>query len=253
MKHDLIAFMLAGAFVVTGCGGGDYKYTIVSQHSAKCVGLPVGGGYFAGDPVEQWDCSHYHMGLQGSWLIEPVGPPNTYQVVSIHSGMCLEVNASLGGGKNNGDPLRQTECTGADNQKWLVVTDSAGISTFESVHSGKCMEVRLGTTGGKQDGDVIEQWDCLAGAKHQTWKLGEIAAPNPPLDAGKGGLCNVCNPANTNCNAGAMCLVLTSGQTVCGQSCSTAVGCPKGYTCTQMTQLGKTYFQCVPDGNSCPR
>ncbi len=260
MKQCLILFILIGIFLLSGCArmhhDQSYQYSIVSQNSGKCLSLDPAGGYYDGDPAQQWDCAHYHMGLQKAWLFVPNGP-YAYQILSIHSGKCLEVKLSPMGGKNNGDVLQQSKCTGADNQNWIVVNEILGLPTaIRSVHSGKCAEVNLGSTGGKQDGDPIDQWDCVAGdsqpPSNQLWRLNPITAPNPPLDTGKGELCNVCNPGNPECKPGALCIVMLSGQSICGQSCSTAVGCPTGYTCTKMMKLGQTYFQCVPDGNGCP-
>jgi len=253
MKQFLPLFVLVAAFLVSGCNGGPYHYSVTSENSGKCLSLNLSGGYYDGDPAEQWDCSHYHMGLQKSWLFEPIGQLNTYRIVSIYSGKSLEVKTTPMGGKDNGDIAQQAKYTGGDNQKWTVITDSGGTSTITSLDSGKCLEVKLGSTAGKQDGDPIEQWDCTAGAMNQIWRLKKVTAPNPPLDTGKGELCNVCNPAKPECKPGALCLVMPSGQSVCGQSCSAAVSCPAGYACTKITKLGQTSFQCVPTGDGCPR
>jgi hypothetical protein len=240
---------------VSACGPTSDRYSAVSQHSGKCLSLNINGGYYDGDPIEQWDCAHYHMALEKEWLFVPLpGAASNYQIKSIHSGKCLEVKVSATSGKNNGDIVQQSKCTGADNQKWNVVTASPGNTTFTSLYSGKCLQVRLGSTGGAQDGDTIEQWDCSAGAKNQIWKLtiASPAPPNPPLDTGTGELCNACNPANPQCKPGALCIVMPSGQSICGQSCSATVACPQGYACQKMVRGAQTYFQCVPNGNSCP-
>ena len=194
------------------------------------------------------------MGVEKEWLFVSLpGGTSKYKVVSIHSGKCLEVNTSATSGKNNGDIVQQSKCTGMDNQTWNVVTTSTG-TTMTSFYSGKCLQVKLGSAGGTKDGDAIEQWDCAAGVKNQTWKLHVAGTepPNPPLDTGKGELCNVCNPANPECKPGALCIGMPSGQTICGQACSGFVGCPSGYTCTKMVKGSQTYFQCVPGNNNCP-
>jgi len=253
MRQFMIYFVLVIVFLVSGCKPKTpgYPYSIISENSGKCLSLQLPGGYYDGDPAQQWDCSHIHMSLQGSWLLEPNAQSSTYRVISIHSGKCLEVNLS-NGGKNNGDIVQQSKCTGGNNQKWSFISGSGGTSTITSLHSGKCLEVKLGSNGGMQDGDVIEQWDCNV-AKNQIWRLKEITAPNPPLDTGKGELCNVCNPAKPECAPGAQCIVMPSGQSICGQSCSAVVSCPSGYTCTKMTKLGQILYQCVPTNNQCPR
>jgi hypothetical protein len=247
MRRMGIFFVVAAVFLACGCTP-RIQYSIISENSGKCMSLNPTGGYYDGDPAEQWDCSQYHMGLQASWQFVPSGQSNTYHVISIHSGKCLEVKLSSGG-KNNGDIVQQSKCTWGDNQKWIVITGQTS-TTITSLYSGKCVEVKLGSTGGLKDGDIIDQWDCT-GAKNQIWMLQPITAPKPPLDTGKGELCNACNPANPECKPGALCLIMPSGQSVCGQSCSTAVGCPTGYTCTKVTKLGQTYFQCVPTNNEC--
>jgi len=253
MKWSMAFTIMVGISVIlTGCATHD-RYSAVSAHSGKCLSLTVPGGYYDGDPVEQWDCSHYHMGLQKEWLFVPLQGMSKYQVKSIKSGKCLEVKLSTKSGKNNGDIAQQSKCTGANNQAWNVVTTSTG-TTFKSLYSGKCLQVRLGSTGGKQDGDIIEQWDCATSAKNQIWKLQAASTPppNPPMDKGIGELCNVCNPQKPQCKPGALCIVMPSGQSICGQNCSLISGCPSGYTCTKIVKLGKTYFQCVPNNYSCP-
>jgi Ricin-type beta-trefoil lectin domain-like len=258
MKDRITCFVVVIVFLAagSGCIGASDRHYAVSQHSGKCLGLPPAGGYFDGDPVQQWDCAQIHLGLQKEWLFVPLEAASSkYKVVSIQSGKCLEVSTSPTGGKNNGDIVQQSKCTGADNQKWDIGNTSAG-TTFTSLYSGKCMQVRLGSTGGTNDGDAIEQWDCSAGAKNQVWKLLTTSPlpPNPPLDTGKGELCNLCNPAigSSDCKPGARCILLPSGQSICGQNCSGGAGCPTGYTCAKIGSSGSTYYQCVPNNNSCP-
>jgi len=243
--------LLVAVAIAAGCASSD-RYSAVSAHSGKCLSLALAGGYYDGDPVEQWNCTHYHMGLGKEWLFVPLKVTSNYQVKSIKSGKCLEV-ALTTGGKKNGDVAQQSKCTGANNQVWNVVTTSAG-ATFKSVLSGKCLQVRPGSTGGMKDGDAIEQWTCSAGAKNQRWNLtaADPPPPNPPLDTAPGGLCNVCNPGKPNCKPGALCIVLTSGQSVCGQSCSSAKPCPSGYLCTAIVKKGQKHYQCVPKDYSCP-
>lgn len=237
---------------LTGCAT-HTKYSAVSSHSGKCLSLIVAGGYYDGDPIEQWNCAHIHMDLQKEWLFVPLQGMSNYQVKSIKSGKCLEVKISTISGKNNGDIAQQSKCTGTSNQAWNVVTTSTG-TTFKSLYSGKCLQVRLGSTGGMQDGDAIEQWDCATGAKNQLWKLqaASTTPPNPPLDTAAGELCTVCNPQKPNCKPGALCMVMPSGQSICGQNCSPATGCPSGYTCTAIIKLSQSYHQCVPNDNNCP-
>ena len=247
-----LAVVVGISVILAGCATHD-RFSAVSAHSGKCLSLIVPGGYNDGDPVEQWDCSHFHMDLQKEWLFVPLQGVSNYQVKSIKSGKCLEVKLSMTSGKNIGDIVQQSKCTGASNQAWNVVTTSKGIA-FKSLYSGKCLQVRLGSTGGLQDGDIIEQWNCAISTKNQIWKLQAASTPppNPPLDTGIGELCNVCNPLKPNCKPGALCIVMPSGQSICGQNCSPTMGCPSGYACTAIKNLGKTYYQCIPNNNNCP-
>lgn len=224
------------------------SYTIVSEHSGKCLSLELPGGFYEKDPAQQWACNHYHMGLQGKWLLDPTGQIDHYRLVSTFSGKCLEA------GSSDGSAVVQAKCTTAANQEWIFKFASAAAYTIASASSGKCMQVKPGTTGGKSDGDAIEVWSCSAGSKNQMWSRTEADAPNPPLDTGTGELCNVCNPQMPECKTGAMCMVMTTGQYLCGQSCSGASPCPSGYTCKQYkTSSGSTVSQCVPTGDECPR
>lgn len=250
MRNYLCVAVLGSIVLASGCV---YRapFSIISANSGKCVSLEPAGGYYDGDPVQQWDCSHYHTGLQSAWEFAAVPQQSdTYQLISIHSGKCMEVNPA-NGGKNNGDAVQQAKCTGGNNQKWTLVGGAGGIHTITSMNSGKCLEVKMGPTGGMQDGDPLQQWDCNGG-KNQTWSRQGISAPRPPLDTGTGQLCNVCNPAKPDCAGGAKCIVLPSSQSVCGQSCGTSSACPEGYTCSKIAQLGQTVFQCVPADNECP-
>lgn len=215
MKRYIPTLLIGLILILSACKPPGQSNIIKSELSGKCLSLQLSGGYYDGDPVEQWDCSHIHMGLQGSWLLEYDGQTSAYQITSIHSGKCLEVNLAAGG-KNNGDIVQQAKCTGGNHQRWIFTSGTGGTATITSLHSGKCLQVRLGTTGGMGDGDPIEQWDCIGGAKNQ------------------------------------QCIYLTSKQSVCGQSCSKTIVCPSGYTCTPITQSGQTIYQCVPNNNECP-
>lgn len=252
-RYMMLASVVGISAILAGCSTKD-RFSAVSVHSGKCLSLKIAGGYYDGDPIEQWNCSHTHMYLQKEWLFVPLpGGVSNYQVKSIHSGKCLEVKLSSTSGKNNGDIIQQSKCTGANNQAWNIVTTSAG-TTFKSLYSGKCLQVRLGSTNGLKDGDIIEQWTCTGGTKKQIWKLQAATAntPNPPLDTGTGELCNLCSPYKPNCKSGALCITMLSGQSICGKHCSPSKGCPSGYLCTQIKKLGNTYYQCIPNNYSCP-
>lgn len=222
------------------------SYTITSKHSSKCLSLIIPGGFYENNPVQQWDCSHIHMGLQKSWLIEWDNQNKSFRLVSIFSGKCMEVDMSSGG-KNNGDKIQQASCDGGKNQEWKYKTINVGYIQIISAHSGKCLDVNLNPNGGTMDGDMVQQWDCIQNQSNQLWELKKISAPNPPLDTGEGLLCNVCNPNDVKCKgAGAKCIYTTNQQYICGQACNNVQPCPIGYYCN--TNIG----QCVPQGEECP-
>lgn len=67
----------------------------------------------------------------------------------------------------------------------------------------------------------------------------------------QGGLCDYCNPMQSECQAGGKCIVTNNHETFCGQACSPTQPCPNLYNCmTVKTQVG-TVNQCVPADFSC--
>jgi hypothetical protein len=69
--------------------------------------------------------------------------------------------------------------------------------------------------------------------------------------ASKGGLCDYCNPRQSECKeAGAKCIVTNSHETFCGRMCSPQVPCPSGYQCLAVKGTVPT-SQCMPNDLSC--
>jgi len=217
-------------------------YEIISDLSGKCLSVRPPYGFQDGDPVEQWDCNFYHMGLQASWAFAPAGVAvDNYQIISLNSGKCLEVSQASGA-------IQQSKCTGSDNQTWVLpgplptrVTKVAIKSRF----SKKCLNAVVGVQ--PQDGDVIDQQNC-SNVGNQLWVLSRIGDLTPPHDSGKGQLCDACDPSASTCQTnGGKCVGISNGrQWVCGQGCGPAAPCPSGYMCSLVqTPLQPTY-QCIP-------
>jgi hypothetical protein len=224
--------------LLSGCVVSPRGLSLASSQTGRCLSLSlVNSSYRDGDPVEHWNCSHYQMGLKGSWELAQSG--TDYRLISLHSGKCLEMN-----GMENGDAAHQAQCSGAASQRWTVQTASGAPTTLQSVNSGKCLQAKVGA----QDGDPIYQWDCN-GKQEQLWSLNYLPdAPYPPRDTGPGQLCNACDTANPSCAPGSMCLSLTTHQSLCVSKCSAGATCPAGYACTN----GLCVPAAGPNKNSCP-
>lgn len=261
----LLILLIVGigvTFLGTACSTPAIRYTIQSDANGKCMTLnPEGASYSVGTSVVQWDCNStfYHWNkLMASWNWYKIGQDankqTLYQVKSILSGKCMEVSLS-NGGKNDGDVVQQATCNGGKNQQWLYNNvATSGKVVIMSVHSGKCIQVSLDESNEiqKQDGVAIEQWVCTVSATNQFWIMSKTNDPPPPYDSGKGELCDACNPDAPACGTGAKCLVLTTGQNVCGKACGGSVSCPSGYQCMTIKTLKGNIQQCSPVNDRCP-
>ncbi|WP_328940406.1 RICIN domain-containing protein [Streptomyces sp. NBC_00250] len=81
--------------------------------------------------------------------------------VNAYSGKCLEVADWR---TDNGAPVRQWDCTGQPNQRWMVRVSTHGVVVVNK-HSGKCLEVADWRT---DNGAPVRQWDCT-GQPNQQW------------------------------------------------------------------------------------
>ena len=91
----------------------------------------------------------------------------TSEVVSAHSGKCLEVN---GWSTSNGGNVDQWDCHGGGNQQWDFISESDGGNDEQLVnqHSGLCLDV----VGKKTtNGANVHQWGCQYREVSQTWLL----------------------------------------------------------------------------------
>jgi hypothetical protein len=87
-----------------------------------------------------------------------------------------------------------------------------------------------------------ERTDCIVpdGTGGTTW----------PKSAGK--LCDPCSPMMPGCSeAGAECIVTSSGEAFCGRLCSGSAPCPAGFNCVEVKYKEGGTKQCVPQDLSC--
>jgi hypothetical protein len=88
--------------------------------------------------------------------------------------------------------------------------------------------------------DCCETPDCIVPAGTS----GQVC-PAPT-----GQLCDYCN-GNGQCANGGLCIVTNTGESFCGQDCTTT-GCPNNFQCRTITdQSGNQHRQCVPTDLSC--
>ena len=88
--------------------------------------------------------------------------------------------------------------------------------------------------------DCCETPDCIVPPNTTP----QVCAPST------GKLCDYCSSSG-DCQAGGRCIFTNTGESFCGQDCTTQ-GCPSGYGCRTVTdQGGSTYKQCVPNDLSC--
>jgi hypothetical protein len=146
---------------------GSGQYQIISTSSGRCLDV-TGGQRATGDGAltELWDCVP-QAGNQ-SWALTVPTANVTTQVISVHSGKCLDVTGG-GAGTGNGVPIEQWACAGpaATNQAWTVKDMGNGQYEFIASNSGKCLDI---TNSSTVSGTPIQQMDCT-GQPNQLWKL----------------------------------------------------------------------------------
>ncbi|MFB7665854.1 RICIN domain-containing protein [Kitasatospora sp. NPDC056138] len=86
----------------------------------------------------------------------------TYTIRNMNSGKCLEV---ADWSQSWGAQVRQWDCTGGANQKWVKVYDTSGGMYYRNVNSGACLEI----AGAHSDynGAPADQWQCNYGSNQQ--------------------------------------------------------------------------------------
>ncbi|MFI0900382.1 RICIN domain-containing protein [Streptomyces sp. NPDC020983] len=97
-------------------------------------------------------------------VLPPESSPGAVQLVNQNSGKCLEVADWR---TDNGAPVRQWDCTGGANQKWVPAGFYYAWNTYVNVYSGKCLEIADWRT---DNGAPARQWDCTGGA-NQKWAI----------------------------------------------------------------------------------
>jgi hypothetical protein len=72
----------------------------------------------------------------------------------------------VGGGSTlSGAPIIQTNCSGANNQRWRIEPTDNNAFRLLPLHSNKCLDVPL-LSG--LDGTLLQQWSC-SGLNNQKW------------------------------------------------------------------------------------
>jgi hypothetical protein len=151
----------------------DLSYSqIRALHSGKCVDVPS-NSMSNGAPVQQWDCLgsgqfSQHWAL---FRVESTTIPPYFELVSRHSGKCLDVTgASIG----NGALVQQWGCLGstqANQQVSLFPVGTSGYYRLVFRHSGKCLDVTDASTA---NGARLQQWECLASQANQEFAIQTI-------------------------------------------------------------------------------
>jgi hypothetical protein len=109
------------SFVPVGTTGTSIIYAIKRfALSSKCMDVD-GGGLGNGVKVQEWDCNGQS---QQQWRLVRVGSNRSdFNIVSMRSGKCLDLDISQpGGGYSDGTRLQQWSCLGANqtNQLWRI-------------------------------------------------------------------------------------------------------------------------------------
>jgi hypothetical protein len=87
------------------------------------------------------------------------------RIVVEHSSKCLDVS---GGSTDNGTPIIQWDCSGADNQAWNLRPYGGYVEIV--ARNGKCLDVSGEST---DNGAAVIQWDCHQG-NNQLWDTRRI-------------------------------------------------------------------------------
>ncbi len=107
--------------------------------------LPLGDNAVPMSPASPPSASHF----------EPI--PNTsvaYEIVALHSGMCLEVQ---GAAADNGIPIVQAPCSQKPEQRFSMTTRGDKVFIVNQ-SSGKCVDVRGASL---DNAATIQQWACV--------------------------------------------------------------------------------------------
>lgn len=131
----------AGKTYVTG--------DIVMYNGKAYIALHDNPGY---DPViSYWYWGEYNGG-GGGGTASPNPAPGRYTLKAVHSGKCLDVDAS---GTVDGANIQQYSCNGTGAQAFDLTRDSEGYYHVTNANSKKSMDV---AASGVADGTNIQQW-----------------------------------------------------------------------------------------------
>lgn len=103
--------------------------------------------------------------LVGGTVTPPVTNEAVYELISRHSGKCLDVSGSS---KANLAKIQQWNCNGSSAQRFKMKDVGAGKFLLVNTNSNRCLDI---DAWGTSSGTRIIQWDCHGGANQQ-WTLG---------------------------------------------------------------------------------
>jgi hypothetical protein len=153
-------------------GGSDQRWQIAqpfslrAQHSGQCLDVPA-SSVDRGTPVQQYPC---HQGANQLWYWRPYYYPSTWptpmpaaQLVSLHSGLCLDAPDDIPGYPN----VDQWTCLPIPTQRWTILTTPhEDYRQYRVESSGQCMEVY---SGSRTRGESVVKNACNPRARHQWW------------------------------------------------------------------------------------
>ncbi|HEY8101101.1 MAG TPA: RICIN domain-containing protein [Burkholderiaceae bacterium] len=155
---------------VNSLGSGQYQ--IISTSSGRCLDV-TGGPTATGDGVltELWDCVPQATNQSWALTVPAATATATTQVISVHSGKCLDVTGGTAA-TGNGVPIEQWTCSGQSNEAWTVKDMGNGQYELIASNSGKCLDI---TNSSTVSGTPVQQMSCT-GQPNQLWTLLSNAA-----------------------------------------------------------------------------
>jgi hypothetical protein len=132
--------------------------TLSAGHSGQCMDI-AGGSTQGGGLLVQWPCNG---GDNQRFKLMDMGD-GTYNIVAMHSGLCLEAHDNTWG-----TLLYQWTCHGGENQRFRLQDRGGGYYQIQAKYTGLCLDV-AGASNTPATNTV--QWGCN-GAANQSFSLG---------------------------------------------------------------------------------
>jgi hypothetical protein len=142
-----------------GGTAGGFAYTLVVQHSSKCLDVPHSSNE-DGIALAQYAC---HGTPNQRFTLRQM-PNNYFEIVAQHSQKCLDV---FNGRTDDLAPVAQYACHGGDNQLFRLFGDANQGALIVAKNSGKCLDVLMEST---EDAAAVIQYSCHGG-RNQRWRL----------------------------------------------------------------------------------